>query len=140
MKNDSTKPTLDIRKAALKAVLLCAIGGRLMAQEAVVTPLMTKALADMPGKEALMLTVEYPPGSSDPVHRHNAHAFVYVLEGSVVMQVKGGKPVTLTPGQTFYEGPDDIHVVGRNASSTKPARFLVLLVKNKGAPVLEPAQ
>jgi len=140
MKNDSTKPTLDIRKAALMAVLLCAIGGRLMAQEAVVTPLMTKALADMPGKEALMLTVEYPPGSSDPVHRHNAHAFVYVLEGSVVMQVKGGKPVTLTPGQTFYEGPDDIHVVGRNASSTKPARFLVLLVKNKGAPVLEPAQ
>jgi quercetin dioxygenase-like cupin family protein len=140
MKNDSTKPTLDIRKAALMAVLLCAIGGRLMAQEAVVTPLMTKALADMPGKEALMLTVEYPPGSSDPVHRHNAHAFVYVLEGSVVMQVKGGKPVTLTPGQTFYEGPDDIHVVGRNASSTKPARFLVLLVKNKGAPVLVPAQ
>jgi len=140
MKNDSTKPTLDIRKAALMAVLLCAIGGRLMAQEAVVTPLMTKALADMPGKEALMITVEYPPGSKDPVHRHNAHAFVYVLEGSVVMQVKGGKPVTLTPGQTFYEGPDDIHVVGRNASSTKPARFLVLLVKNKGAPVLVPAQ
>jgi quercetin dioxygenase-like cupin family protein len=140
MKDDSTKRSLDIRKAALVAILLGAFGGPLMAQEAVVTPLMTKALADMPGKEALMLTVEYPPGSSDPVHRHNAHAFVYVLEGSVVMQVKGGKPVTLTPGQTFYEGPDDIHVVGRNASSTKPARFVVLLLKNKGAPALVPAQ
>jgi quercetin dioxygenase-like cupin family protein len=101
---------------------------------------MTKELADMPGKEALMITVKYPPGSSDPVHRHNAHAFAYVLEGSVVMQVKGGKPVTLTPGQTFYEGPGDVHVVGRNTSSTKPARFLVLLLKDKGAPVLVPAQ
>ena len=140
MTNDSTKRSQNIRKAALVAVLLCAFGGRLMAQEAVVTPLMTKELADMPGKEALMITVEYPPGSSDPVHRHNAHAFVYVLEGSVVMQVKGGKPVTLTPGQTFYEGPGDVHVVGRNASSTKPARFLVLLLKNQGAPVLVPAQ
>jgi quercetin dioxygenase-like cupin family protein len=87
-----------------------------------------------------MIAVEYPPGGSDPVHRHNAHAFVYVLEGSIVMQVKGGKSVTLTPGQTFYEGPDDIHVVGRNASSTKPARFTVLLLKDRGAPVLEPAQ
>ena len=140
MANDSTKWSADIRKAALVAVLFCAIGGRLIAQEAVVTPLMTKELADLPGKEALMITVEYPPGSSDPVHRHNAHAFVYVLEGSVVMQVKGGKPVTLTPGQTFYEGPGDVHVVGRNASRTKPARFLVLLLKKQGAPALVPAQ
>jgi quercetin dioxygenase-like cupin family protein len=140
MKDDSTKRRLNIREAALVAVLLCAFGGRLIAQEAVVTPLMTKELADMLGKEALMISVEYPPGSKDPVHRHNAHAFVYVLEGSVVMQVKGGTPVTLTPGQTFYEGPDDVHVVGRNASSSKPARFLVLLLKNKGAPVLVPAQ
>jgi len=140
MTNDNTKRNVSIRKAALVAVLLSAFGGRLIAQEAVVKPLMTKELADMPGKEALMITVEYPPGSSDPVHRHNAHAFVYVLEGSVVMQVKGGKPVTLTPGQTFYEGPGDVHVVGRNASSTKPARFLVLLLKDKGAPVLVPAQ
>jgi quercetin dioxygenase-like cupin family protein len=139
MTNDNTKRNVNIRKAALVAVLLGTLGGRLIAQEAVVTPLMTKELADMPGKEALMITVEYPPGSKDPVHRHNAHAFVYVLEGSVVMQVKGGKPVTLTPGQTFYEGPGDVHVVGRNASSTKPARFLVLLVKNQGAPVLVPA-
>jgi quercetin dioxygenase-like cupin family protein len=140
MKDDSRNRSQNIRNAALVAVLLGAVSGRLIAQEAVVTPLMTKALPDMPGKEALMITVEYPPGSSDPVHRHNADAFVYVLEGSIVMQVKGGKPVTLTPGQTFYEGPGDIHVVGRNASSTKPARFLVLLLKKQGAPVLVPAQ
>jgi quercetin dioxygenase-like cupin family protein len=140
MTNDNTKRSLNIRQAALVAVLLCAVGGRLIAQEAVVTPLMTKELADLPGKEALMITVEYPPGSKDAVHRHNAHAFVYVLEGSIVMQVKGGKQVTLTPGQTFYEGPGDVHVVGRNASTTKPARFLVLLLKEKGAPVLVPAQ
>ena len=139
MKADSTKRSRNIRTAVLVAVLLCAAAGRLIAQEAVVAPLMTKALADIPGKEALMITVEYPPGSSDAIHRHNAHAFVYVLEGSIVMQVKGGKQVTLTPGQTFYEGPDDVHVVGRNASTTKPARFLVLLVKNQGAPVLVPA-
>jgi quercetin dioxygenase-like cupin family protein len=140
MTNDSTTRSLTIRKAALVAVLLCGFGGRLMAQEAVVTPLMTKELADMPGKEGLMITVDYPPGSSDPVHRHNAHAFVYVLEGSIAMQVKGGKPVTLTPGQTFYEGPEDVHVVGRNASRTKPARFLVVFLKDKGTPVLVPAQ
>ncbi len=140
MTNNSTKRRVNLRKAALVAVLLGAVGGRLIAQEAVVTPLMTKELADLPGKEALMITVEYPPGSKDAVHRHNAHAFVYVLEGTIVMQVKGGKPVTLTPGQTFYEGPEDIHVVGRNASSTKPAKFVVLLVKNQGAPALVPAQ
>jgi quercetin dioxygenase-like cupin family protein len=116
------------------------IAGALMAQDAQVTPLMSKDLADFPGKEGLMITVVYPPGASDPIHRHNAHAFVYVLEGSVVMQVKGGKEVTLTPGQTFYEGPNDIHVVGRNASTTKPAKFLVFLVKNKDAPVLVPVK
>ncbi len=114
------------------------VAGTLMAQEAQVTPLISKDLADLPGKEGLMITVVYPPGSSDPIHRHNAHAFVYVLEGSVVMQVKGGKEVTLTPGQTFYEGPNDVHIVGRNASTTKPAKFLVFLIKNKGAPVLIP--
>jgi quercetin dioxygenase-like cupin family protein len=129
----------NIPTAGLVAVLLCAAGDLLTAQQNAVTPLMTKELADIPGKEALMITVVYPPGGADPVHRHNAHAFIYVLEGSVVMQLKGGKPVTLTAGQTFYEGPDDIHVVGRSASSTKPARLLVLLLKNKGAPVLVPA-
>jgi quercetin dioxygenase-like cupin family protein len=140
MKDDSTKRSANIRKAALVAVLLSAFGGRMIAQEAVVKPLMTKELADMPGREALMITVEYPPGSKDAPHRHNAHAFVYVLEGTIVMQLKGKQPVTLTAGQTFYEGPGDVHVVGRNASSTKPARFLVLLLKDKGAPVLVPAQ
>jgi quercetin dioxygenase-like cupin family protein len=121
-------------------VLLCLMTGTAMAQQAKVTSLMSKVLAENPGKEVLMITVEYPPGSSDPIHRHNAQAFVYVLEGSIVMQVKGGEQVTLTPGQTFYEGPDDVHVVGRNASSTKPAKFVVFLIKNKGAPVLVPAQ
>ena len=131
---------MNISRAALATVLLCPFGGRLMAQEAKVTPLMTKELADIPGREALMVTVQYAPGQSSAVHRHNAHTFVYVLEGSVMMQVKGGAPVTLTPGQTFYEGPDDIHVVSRNASTTKPAKFLVLFVKMKGAPVSLPAQ
>ncbi len=116
------------------------IAGALIAQDAQVTPLMSKDLADFPGKEGLMITVVYPPGASDPIHRHNAHAFVYVLEGSIVMQVKGGKEVTLTPGQSFYEGPNDIHVLGRNASTTKPAKFVVFLVKNKDAPVLVPVK
>jgi quercetin dioxygenase-like cupin family protein len=121
-------------------VLLCLMTGAAMAQEAKVTPLMSKDLTENPGKEVLMITVEYAPGGSSPVHRHNAQAFVYVLDGSVVMQVKGGKQVTLTPGQTFYEGPDDVHVVSRNASGAKPAQFLVFLIKNKGTPVLVPAQ
>lgn len=112
----------------------------LIAQEAKVAPLLSKNLTNFPGKEGLMIAVEYPPGSSDPVHRHNANAFVYVLEGSIVMQVKGGKEVTLTAGQTFYEGPDDVHVVGRNASKTKPAKFIVFLVKDKDAPVLIPVK
>ena len=110
------------------------------APEAVVTPITSKDLPDFPGKEVLMITVEYPPGSVDPIHRHNAHAFVYVLEGSIIMQVRGGKEVTLTPGQTFYEGPKDVHVVGKNASTTKPAKFIVFFIKDKGAPVLVPVQ
>jgi quercetin dioxygenase-like cupin family protein len=102
-----------------------------------VKPVMARDLCDLPGKEGLMITVDYAPGAADPVHRHHAHAFVYVLEGSIVMQVKGGKEVTLTAGQSFYEGPNDIHTVGRNASSTQPAKFLVLLLKKKKAEVLE---
>jgi quercetin dioxygenase-like cupin family protein len=109
-------------------------------KEAKVTQLMSKDLTDLPGKEGLMLMIEYPPGSSDPIHRHNAHGFIYVLEGSIVMQVRDGKEVTLTPGQTFYEGPEDVHVVGRNASQTKPAKFVVFFVKDKGAPVLVPTK
>jgi len=106
------------------------------AKEAKVTPLFSKDLMDFPGKEGLMVMVEYPPGSSDPIHRHNAHGFIYLLEGSIIMQVRGGKEVTLTAGQTFYEGPEDVHVVGRNASQTKPAKFVVFFLKDKGAPVL----
>ena len=129
---------MTFRKLIL--VLACLMSGTLVAQEAKVAQLLSKDLTNLPGKEGLMITVEYPPGSSDPIHRHNAHAFVYVLEGSIVMQVRNGKEVTLTPGQTFYEGPDDVHVVGRNASLTKPAKFVVFLVKDKGAPVLVPAK
>ena len=121
-------------------VLLCLTSGTAMAQEPKVTSLMSKDLTENPGKEVLMITVEHAPGGSNAIHRHNAHAFVYVLEGSVVMQLKGGQQVTLTPGQTFYEGPDDVHVVDRNASSTQPAKFLVVLIKDKGAPALVPAE
>ena len=116
----------------------CLLSSTAIAQQASVTELLSKDLTGFPGKEGLMVTVEYPPGSSDPIHRHNAHGFIYVLEGSIVMQVRGGKETTLTPGHTFYEGPDDVHVVGRNASQTKPAKFVVLFVKDKGAPVLVP--
>jgi len=130
----------SMRIAKLILALACLSSCSLLAQEAKVTELMSKDLTNIPGKEGLMITVEYPPGSSDPIHRHNAHAFVYVLEGSIIMQVRGGKEVTLTPGQTFYEGPNDVHVVGRNASQTKPAKFVVFLVKDKGAPVLIPAK
>ena len=119
---------------------LSLMAGPMMAQEAKVTPLFSKDLTDIRGKELLMIMVEYPPGATDPIHRHNAHAFVYVLEGSIVMQLKGGKEVTLLPGQTFYEGPDDVHIVGRSASKTKPAKFVVFLVKNKDAPVLVPVK
>src|SRR5215470_9377466 len=123
-------------KLVLALAVLMSSG--LQGQEAKLTDLMSKDLTNLPGKEGLMMIVDYPPGSVDPIHRHNANAFIYVLEGSIVMQVRGGKEVTLTPGQTFYEGPDDVHVVGRNASKTKPAKFVLVMVKNKGAPVLVP--
>ena len=136
-----------MKNKLLMLVPLFLVPGTLMAQhssatsqapQAAVTSLTSKDLPEYPGKEVLMIIVDYPPGAVDPIHRHDAHAFIYVLEGSIVMQVKGGKEVTLTPGQTFYEGPDDVHVVGKNASSTKPAQFVVFFVKNKGAPVLTP--
>jgi quercetin dioxygenase-like cupin family protein len=125
--------------AKLVLMLVCLMSVTLQPQEAKVTPLFSKDLTDFPGKEGVMITVEYPPGGSDPIHRHNAHVFVCVLEGSVVMQVKGGKEITLTPGQSFYEGPADVHVVSRNASNVKPAKFVVFFVKDKGAPILTPA-
>src|SRR5215467_11174772 len=139
---------LTMKSKSFMLVLLFLMPVTLMAQQpagkqsphASVTPLTSKDLPEFAGKEVLMITVDYPPGSVDPIHRHNAHAFIYDLAGSIVMQVKGGKEVTLTPGQTFYEGPDDVHVVGRNASKTKPAKFVVFFVKDKGAPVLIPAK
>ncbi len=127
------------RKILLLALASLAVDTA-VAEEAKVTPLLSKELKESPGKEGLMMVVEYPPGNTDPIHRHNAHGFIYILEGSVVMQVRGGKQVTLTSGQTLYEGPDDVHVVGRNASSTQPAKLLVFLVKDKGAPVLVPVK
>jgi quercetin dioxygenase-like cupin family protein len=103
-----------------------------------VKPLINKDVPESPGKELLMISVEYAPGGEDPVHRHDAHGIVYVLEGSIVMGVRGGKEVTLKPGDTFYEGPADLHTVGRNASKTKPAKFVVFLLKEKQKPVLIP--
>ena len=135
-----------MKHMTLTLVFLFLMTGTLLAQQPThhsaplptVAEIMTKDLPDLRGQEVLMITVEYPPGGADPIHRHNADAFVYVLEGSIVMQVKGGKEVTLTPGQTFYEARDDVHLVGRNASTTKPAKFLVFIVKEKGAPALVP--
>ena len=129
-----------LTKKIIMVVLLSLMPGTLTAQEPKVTSLMSKDLTENPGKELLMITVEHAPGGSSAIHRHNAHAMVYVLEGSVVMQLKGGKQVTLTPGQTFYEGPDDIHIVDRNASKTQPAKFVVFLIKDKGAPALIPVK
>ena len=124
-------------RAYLAALLMLAA---VPAQAADVKELFGIDLADYPGKEARIIEVSYPPGAQDMVHRHDAHAFVYVLEGQIVMQLKGQAPVTLKAGQTFYEGPTDVHVVGRNASSTEPARFVVVLLKAKGAPVLTPVR
>src|SRR5262249_42952550 len=126
----------------IKAILAfaCLMSGALLAQDAKVTDLLSKDLPNLPGKEGLMIIVEYPPGNVDPIHRHNANGFIYVLEGSIVMQVRGGKETTVTAGQTFYEGPEDVHVVGRNASKTKPAKFVVFFVKDKSAPLFVAAK
>ena len=124
-------------RAYLLALLMLAT---LPAEAADVKELFAIDLADYSGKEGRMIEVSYPPGAQDMVHRHNAHAFVYVLEGQIVMQLKGRPAVTLKAGQTFYEGPTDVHVVGRNASNTEPARFVVVLLKAKGAPVLTPVK
>ncbi|WP_050028885.1 cupin domain-containing protein [Verrucomicrobium sp. BvORR034] len=121
------------------SLLLSAVIGASAAEPVQVTELLTKALANVPGKEVTMITVHYAPGAADPVHRHNASAFVYVLEGTIEMQMKGDEKVTLKPGQAFYEAPDGVHLVGRNASNTEHAKFLVFLVKEEGAPVLVPA-
>ena len=130
------KPHLYVHASLVALLILAAVP----AGAADVKALFALDLADYPGKEARMLEVSYPPGAQDMVHRHDAHVFVYVLEGQIVMQVKGQPAVTLKAGQTFYEGPPDVHVVGRNASNTEPARFVVVLLKAKGAPVLTPVK
>ena len=131
-------------KTTMIATLLCLASAATLAHptstDAMVGTLITKELAELPGKEALMITVDYPPGAVDPIHRHDAHAFVYVVEGTIVMGLKGGKEVKLTKGQTFYEGPNDIHTVGRNASQTLPAKFVVWMVKNKDVPFFIPLE
>jgi quercetin dioxygenase-like cupin family protein len=140
--------TIMRRSAPMKRILCPLLAAALLsggafaqtAPQPIVTPVMQKDLADVPGREMLMLSVEYPPGTVEHIHRHDAYAFVYVLEGSIVEGVRGGKEVTLTPGQTFYEGPDDVHTVGRNASATKPAKFIVVLVKKKGVDAVLPAE
>jgi quercetin dioxygenase-like cupin family protein len=131
---------MAMNRTATLALSLSLASGTLVAQEGTVQSLLSKDLAGAPGKEVTMITVEYPPGGSSPMHKHNAQVLVYVLEGSIVMQVKGGEPTTLTAGQTFYEGPDDVHVVSRNASQTAPAKFVVCLVKDKGAPISTPVK
>ena len=124
--------------AALSLTIMATLSNA--ASPAKVEPLILKQLADVPGKEALMITVSYEPGGADDIHRHDAHVFVYVLEGSIVMQLKDQAAVTLKAGQTFYEAPDDVHVVGRNASMTEPAKFLVLLIKKTNTPPVLPVK
>ena len=130
----------EIARVLLLACPSFAAVSALASPDAIVTPLVAKDIPELRGKEGVMILVEYPPGATDPIHRHNAHAFVYVLEGSVVMQLRDAAEVTLSPGQTYYEGPNDVHIVGRNASNTRPAKFVVFLVKNQGAPILEPVK
>ena len=129
-----------MKNTAVLAFSLSLAGGTLMAQNDAVRSLLSKDLAGVPGKELSLITVEYSPGQSSPAHTHQAQAMVYVLEGSIVMQAKGKAPVTLAPGQTWYEGPDDVHLVSRNASNSAPAKYLVFMVKEKGAPILTPVK
>jgi quercetin dioxygenase-like cupin family protein len=131
---------MHTRTPFLLTLLVSLAGSTLAAQEATVRPLRSTGLAGDPGKELTMIVVDYPPGGSSPVHRHDAQAIVYVVEGTIVMQAKGSAPVTLTPGDTWYEGPDDVHVVSRNASTQAKARYVVFLVKAKDAPIVIPAR
>jgi quercetin dioxygenase-like cupin family protein len=103
-----------------------------------VVPLLTQALPDLPSREVVMLTVEYLPGGASRPHRHDAHVFVYVLEGALRMQVAGRAVQTLGPGEVFYEAPGDVHQTSANASATEPARFLVVVLKDKGRPLTRP--
>ena len=143
LQSSTTSSAFRWRNSAILTIFLllsCAIASASAAEDAKVTELMTKALEGLPGKEVTMIEVEYAPGGKDPVHRHNAAVFVYVLEGTIIMQMKGGEKVTLHAGQTFYEDPKGIHLVGENASKTKPAKFVALLVKDKDAAIFVPVE
>jgi quercetin dioxygenase-like cupin family protein len=131
---------MKMKLVVLVAALACGALPMSAANAAEVKQLMVKPLPEAPGREAQMLEVSYPPGAKDVTHRHDAHAMLYVIEGTIQMQLKGGPLVTVKTGETFYEGPDDVHVIGRNASATEPARFVVVLVKRQGAPVLTPVK
>jgi quercetin dioxygenase-like cupin family protein len=124
---------------ALIVVAGLAAAAVLAADRPVTSPLRSQPLEGIPNKVADMLTVEYAPGQSSPPHRHNANVLVYVLEGALVMGVKGKEPVTVSAGQTFYESPADIHEISRNASTTERARFLVVLIHDQGASTMLPA-
>lgn len=123
----------------LTAFLLTSLSTASIAQQASAKGVFQTDLPDIDGREAIILEVVYPPGVASASHRHNAHTFVYVLEGTVEMQVAGGELKKLTAGQTFYETPNDIHSVSRNASETEPAKILVFFIKKKDAPISEPA-
>jgi quercetin dioxygenase-like cupin family protein len=131
---------MAMKRTAALALSLSLAGSVLPAQTDPVKTLMTQDLSGVPGREVSMITVDYPPGASTPAHTHHAQALVYVLEGSIVMQAEGKEPVALTKGQTWSEGPNDVHVVSRNASTSAPARYLVFMVKDKGAPILTPVK
>jgi quercetin dioxygenase-like cupin family protein len=135
------RPLASMLRAFAVALLIVApLSTAGAAEPGKVTDLLTQALEDVPGKEVTMITVDYAPGAVDPVHRHDASAFIYVLEGTIEMQMEGGEKATLRPGQTFYEDPTRVHLVGRNVSNTEPAKFVVFLIKNKGAPLLTPVE
>lgn len=136
----SFRPTIVLAGVLGLTLLVTASPPARADESSAVEVLRTEELPGIPGKEAVMLTVTYPPGGSSKPHRHDAHVFVYVLEGSVVMQVDGREPATLRPGETFHEKPTDVHRRSANASKTEPAKFLVFIVKDKGAPASRPAE
>ena len=135
---ERAKTMRNMKKFILFLFVFSLVGTAAHAQT--VSTLLTKRLPEAPGKEIQVITVSYAPGGGDTIHRHDAHVVVYVLEGEVEMQVRGGRLQRLGPGQVFYETPEDIHTVSRNASKTRPAKFVVFFIKNEGAPILKPAQ
>ena len=140
---DQSKDSRNAAAVALASLLFVPVGEVVQAEEpkkeaTTVKQLLAQDLAGMPGKEAVMLAVEYPPGGASLPDRNDADVFVYVLEGSIVTQVDGKAPVTLRAGETFHESPTDFRRTSANASSTHPAKFLMFMVKDKGKPAIRP--